>query len=200
MAGPVIEAKKEEVPRQVHIRAEFITLPTEKLVLLRLPPKGQTYVVNDGEFKVLEKQISDIPEAKVLSKPSVVTISGRQAQMQTVSLEPATGDIVTTRASGPVLDVLPELDPDGLTVRLQVTATILNHEALNENSSYAARTNESQTLVMRDQQTAVMTRNMPGGANSEALLVFLSPVMVDPAGNRLHSEEDFEKTAARAEK
>ncbi len=98
-------------------------------------------VLTDGQFRDLLKAVEQRDGADLLTEASVTTLSGRQAQIQIVDittilvkLNPqalvppgvsATNLFVTEKLPvGPVLDVNPLVGDDGMTVALDVTATV----------------------------------------------------------------------------
>jgi beta-lactamase regulating signal transducer with metallopeptidase domain/type II secretory pathway component GspD/PulD (secretin) len=121
---------------------------------------------------------------------------------------------------GPVLDVAPTLLADGFTVRLQVTASVTEFGGYENTTNRVTVYVDGQPKQVRPPQPIVRQVKVSsdvnvwdgqtvvlGGLISERLLtqkdgrtgtaqkrnvfVLITPTLVDPAGNRLHSEEEM---------
>jgi hypothetical protein len=121
--------------------------------------------------------------------------------------------------TGPILDTIPNVLSDGYTIDLKTTASLTEFLGYDKTTNTIAAYNSagekidlptilpnlrvwqaSAHVKVWDGQTVVLERpedhflpsgNKPG-ANSKALLVFITVTLVDPAGNRIHSGDDMQ--------
>jgi type II secretory pathway component GspD/PulD (secretin) len=126
--------------------------------------------------------------------------------------------LTTTLALGPTLDLVPYIAADGYTVRISSTTI------LTEFLGYEQSTNSPTVYVEGKQETAVlplpnirvrsMTNNLVlrdgqtvllGGpatsdsrvSNRRHLIILITPTIIDPAGNRIHSDDELEALPRR---
>jgi hypothetical protein len=242
IAETTIEATTNDTSKGIFIKARFITLPTGKLAQFGLPTEGQSRVFNETESQTLTKQILEVPEARLVSSPAVVTISGRQAQVHAVNVEAdADGKPVSVQRLGPALDVLPTLGADGVSINLAVFGDIVQPGYTDrivgqlapaqpldvENSANASSsermadtsptvsantswpsligTNVIKNIIIRDGQSVAMVKPLDPkvlegdsqAQGAQSLLVFVTTVLLDPAGNRVHNDEELEEATAK---
>ncbi len=68
------------------------------------------------------KAVKDAEGAEIVSAPTVTTLSGRQAQIQTVDIhQTPSGEKYST---GPVIDFIPTISPDGQSVQMVIAAQL----------------------------------------------------------------------------
>jgi Zn-dependent protease with chaperone function len=175
-----------------------------------------TGILTEPQFRVVLRALEQRQGVEVLSTPSVTTMSGRQAQIRVQDLmavvtgtQAGGGTNVPTTATvacGPVLDVVPTVLADGVTIQLKLKASVTEFLGYDPTPPGAAtvpqprfRERQLQTTAnVWEGQTLVLGGPVVGaagtGTNSAAgaskkLLLFVTPTLIDPAGNRLHSEE-----------
>jgi beta-lactamase regulating signal transducer with metallopeptidase domain/type II secretory pathway component GspD/PulD (secretin) len=136
------ELAKHAAPPQIHIRAKFVAIPQKESAALwkslgatNGPSGPEGVIVSSTQGAEVLKGLKSKKGAEVLSEPSVVTLSGRQAQIQVVNSQTVvTGvtngatepDFLTEEVKcGPVLDVTPNLvqGADAIELRTVVTVT-----------------------------------------------------------------------------
>ncbi len=180
-----------------------------------------TGILTDPQYRVVLKALEQRSGTDVLSAPSVTTLSGRQAQIQVVDMktvvtgtDPVAGTNAVTTAvipCGPVLDVVPTVLADGVTVQVNVKASVtefLGYDPAARGSASGPqplfRLRELKTIAnVWDGQTLILGGGMvelPGAGTNAAtagkvvrkqLLVFVTPTIVDPAGNRVHTHDEM---------
>ena len=122
---------------QVEIDARFLSLPKDVSAGWYDSARGS--ILTSDSFSTALKQLLSRNDVETLAEPRVITLSGRQAQMQathlvsvvtnfflqetngTSSIVPQAGDV----ECGPVLEVEPKVLPDGYTIKLPVIASML---------------------------------------------------------------------------
>jgi general secretion pathway protein D len=180
-----------------------------------------TGILTDAQSRVVMKALEQRSGTEVLSAPSVTTLSGRQAQIQVVEMktvvtgiDPVAGTNTVTTAvipCGPVLDVVPTVLADGVTVQVNVKASVtefLGYDPAARGSASGPqplfRLRELKTIAnVWDGQTLILGGGMvelPSASTNAAtagkvvrkqLLVFVTPTIVDPAGNRVHTHDEM---------
>jgi Flp pilus assembly secretin CpaC len=127
---------------QIHIKARFVEVPMKSFVdpatLTNNPVGGMTGILTSDNLKTIMKSLEAKPGTVTLAEPEVVTTSGRQTQMRATLTQtivtnfvfqetttnsfilPQTGTIET----GPVLDEVATVLPDGYTIDLKTTASL----------------------------------------------------------------------------
>jgi len=153
-------------PPQIHIKARFLTMPKDVFAGFGMDgPTPFIGVLTDENFRIALKQLSSRDSVKTLAEPEVVTTSGRQTEMRatqiisvvtnfclqetngTSSIVPQTEKVET----GPVLDVIPRVLPDGYTIELPVIASV------TEFMGYAQSTNTTPAYNSAGQEIDVPT-------------------------------------------
>ena len=125
---------------QVHIKSRFITVPKNSFSIPGATGNGLTGILSLQNFTNMLALLEKREGVEVLAEPEVTTTSGRQTQMRapqvnsiitncalvesngTNAILPQVGQIET----GPIIDLSPKVLPDGLTIELQVTASVTN--------------------------------------------------------------------------
>lgn len=167
-------------------------------------PATLSGILTDPQFRTVLQALERKSGTSVLAAPRVLTLSGRQAQIQTIEMRSVYDPVSHTTNQipiGPVLDVIPHVTADGKNIELTILATLT--ELIGKPSgpsdkpmpASALRTQQLSThALVRDGQTIVLGNVLPSeGANAKKssqrnLLVFITPTIVDPAGNRVNPE------------
>jgi len=98
------------------------------------PVPNMTGILTDPQFQGVLKTLEQKNGADVLSAPRVITLNGQRAQIQindirtfvtgstntTQGLQPTTAEVAT----GPVIDLLPRVYADGMTIRLDWSCSV----------------------------------------------------------------------------
>jgi type II secretory pathway component GspD/PulD (secretin)/Zn-dependent protease with chaperone function len=182
-------------------------------------------ILTEAQSRVVMKALEQRPGTDVLSAPSVTTLSGRQAQVRVQEMKTVvTGtdlvagtNAVTTAVipCGPMLDILPTVLADGVTIQVNVKASLTGFLGYDPATPVRAsgpqprsqprfRLREMKTIAnVWDGQTLILGGAMvepPGSFTNAAttgkvarkqLFVFVTPTIVDPAGNRVHTHEEM---------
>jgi type II secretory pathway component GspD/PulD (secretin) len=168
-------------------------------------PEVTTISGRQAQMKMVNIQavVKGINE-RALTAPGITTTNGDESSLY----------VTEQMEFGPTLDVIPSVLADGFTISLTVIPTVTGFLGYAE-----GRTNRvavyvngekkwitppvpnfrvfrmNTTVQVWDGQTVVL-----GGSISESvsttskkknLLVFITPTLIDPAGNRLHTEKDM---------
>jgi beta-lactamase regulating signal transducer with metallopeptidase domain len=207
---------------QVVIQARFFEMPKEIADTLGISwsptnnSNGLIGVLAAPQLKEVLKQLDSANGVMKIFDGSVVTLSGRQAQIQAVEMKtlglpnPQNGVLTTnTVPIGSVLDVIPFVGVDGYTIQMTLIPSYT--EFLGYDSTQPAipriRTRQmttsaivwdGQTLVLGSMHQnilvtsngAISTNQIPEDSQRN-LLVLVTPTLIDPAGNRVHVDEDL---------
>jgi type II secretory pathway component HofQ len=74
------------------------------------------------QLEAILKAAKDSGGAEILASPSVITTSGRQAQVQIVDMhQTPSGEKYST---GPILNFMPTISPDGQSVQMVIVAQL----------------------------------------------------------------------------
>jgi hypothetical protein len=151
---------------QVHVKARFIKMSeADADAILKAgtavdtKEKNMVEILTDAKATPLLRKLESRTGMETLGEPEATMASLRQIQMH---------------SGNSTVDISPALLADGLTINL--TATVSVPETL------AAQAN------VWDNQTLILASNNPG-ADKTRLLVFITATVVDPAGNRVHSDD-----------
>jgi general secretion pathway protein D len=134
-----------------------------------------TGILTEAQSRVVLKALEQRSGTDVLSAPSVTTLSGRQAQIQVVDMktvatgtDPLAGTNAVTTAvipCGPVLDVVPTVLADGVTVQVNVKASVtefLGYDPAARGSASGTATPFSAAGVENDRQCLGRPNAHPG--------------------------------------
>jgi type II secretory pathway component GspD/PulD (secretin) len=152
-----------------------------------------TGILTDPQFRVVLHALEQRQGAETLSAPRITTLSARRAKIAIPTL-------------GFSLDVLPSVMADGVSIKMEVDFTLQAVPGQSEIRLEADRsespTGAAQSLrvsgsaVIWDGQSLVMGP-YPREATDEVkegeslakrnLLLFITPTIIDPAGNRVHA-------------
>jgi beta-lactamase regulating signal transducer with metallopeptidase domain len=182
--------------------------------------ENRAMVLVDPQFRLVLRALEQRSGVDILSAPKVTTLSGRQAQIKVVTVRtlvmgvagnPANQNgvvnILTSKEEmGPVIDVTPVVDADGYTIRLTVIAAIrefLGYDPTSETVKVIGDDGKVQSMarplprfrvcratafpVLLDGQTAAIEL---GTFNAKLRIAFITATIIDPAGNRVHNEND----------
>jgi hypothetical protein len=191
-----------------------------------LPGKARLLTSSEREtiLKAVERTGGDL-----LAAPRVTTLSGRQAQIQVIDvkdivlLETAktqrratSGSFVTKPVpTGPCVDVVPNVLPDGRTIELTAIPSWTEFLGYDDAKPFQPNSDMNGMPVIQNMplphfrlRRAVLTAKIPDGQtlvaagfgelpatkprtapkSSKQLLILITPTIVDPAGNRVHPE------------
>ncbi len=148
---------------QIHIKARFLTMP--KGMSAGWYDSTSAGILTSENFSIALKQLRSRNDVETLAEPEVVLTSGRQVQMRATqiisvvtnfclqetngasSIVPQTENVET----GPVLDTIPRVLPDGYTIELPVIASVVKF------LGYAQSTNTAPAYNSAGQQIDVPT-------------------------------------------
>jgi RNA polymerase sigma factor (sigma-70 family) len=148
---------------QIHIKARFLTIPND--IPAGWYDSTSAGILTDENFRIALKQLRSRNDVETLAEPEVTLTSGHQVQMRATqiisvitnfclqetngvsSIFPQTGTVET----GPILDAMPRVLPDGYTIELPVTASVV------EFLGYAQSTNTTPAYNSAEQEIDVPT-------------------------------------------
>jgi RNA polymerase sigma factor (sigma-70 family) len=148
---------------QIHIKARFLTMPKD--MSAGWYDSTSAGILTDENFRIALNQLRSRNGVETLAEPEVTTTSGRQTQLRatqiisvvtnfclqetngTSSIVPQTENVET----GPVLDAIPRVLPDGYTIELPVIASVV------EFLGYAQSTNTTPAYNSAGQEIDVPT-------------------------------------------
>jgi len=195
---------------QVNVKSRFIVGPADLLVRLGLPMEGATGVLTDVQFRGLQKTVEKSEEVTIGGSPEVTTVSGREAQVMSVNPETTSGSVRETVST---LGVIPAVRADGITIDLSVSVRLWETKPPSKEAEISINpplsdTNPWTSAVVWDGQTVAISKRLnsaaaprsPATTSDQLLVVFVSPTLIDPAGNRLHTEEELEDLLGRDRK
>lgn len=225
--------------QQVNIKAMMVELSPREARALQAefwPDSGtnQLGILTKAKFRAVRQALQKRAGSDVVSLPEVTTESGRQAQVQSVELRTVVNGMsnsvtngVTNTAYqtatipfGPVLDVIPYVAADGVSIQLTLIPTITEFLGYDDPKDFtdklppgerlngqlplprmrvrqittSAVVLDGQTIVLANFSDVIATRRPDGSEtkepnpaqNAKQLIVFITPTIVDPAGNRVH--------------
>jgi RNA polymerase sigma factor (sigma-70 family) len=199
-AGSPSETNRAPEPpyRQINIRAKIVSVPAG------FAPGESTGILTDPQFRQLNEAVAKI-DSTVISSPQVTTLSGHQARLMVgQSIPVAVGSYTNV---GLILDLIPTWASNSPVVNLDFVlrlAKLAEGPAPEDGSipgvEVAAFTN---SVSLWDGQTVMLARSITGfekllqgdsatkTTEPKNLLVFLTPSIIDPAGNRLFTDEEI---------
>ncbi|MEO7300192.1 MAG: hypothetical protein ABI042_16630, partial [Verrucomicrobiota bacterium] len=163
-----------------------------------------TTVLTESQFRSLIKHLEGQAGSDILMLPKVTTLSSRQTQISVenkAKVRPSPNAPETTLTTGPVLDVVAHVSPDGFSIQMPTTATIKEvmqdkRGLLRRKVSVAKIRQMSAMGNIYDGQTLVLgevTQDKNPG-NKRLTFVFVTATIIGPAGNRVHSEKELSFT------
>ena len=230
-----IKARFYEVPDGIFQRVVAPHLLTNISLSL---PKGETNAhagfMTEKNLRTIVAALAATRKVEDLGEPEVTTISGRQTQMratQTITVinttnlanyESSSNNVISGHSTnsveiGPILDVVPYILADGMTVNLAAIPSVTGFLGYHSSTNRAANRNNGNPMVtvlptftvrqivtdlnIWDDQTIVLSE-MPETtsdlnkvdnrhAAASELLIFISATIVDSAGNRVHTSDEL---------
>ncbi len=159
-----VEATHTNSPMpQIHIKARFLTLP--KGVSAGWYDSASGGILTSESLSMALKQLLARHDVETLAEPEMITISGRQVQMRATQIISVVTNFCLQETNGvssfvpqtendetgPVIDTVPRVLPDGYTIELPVIASVV------EFLGYAQSTNTSPTYNSAGQEIDVPT-------------------------------------------
>ncbi len=182
---------------QIHLKARFISFPTDGLQTLGVSwasgaQGGKTGLLTEQQFKIINQALQGASDVETLAEPEAVMSNGRQTQMRATQSVSVGGNLVEV---GSMIDVVPHFLTNSSTFSLTLIATLV--QLTGDPSKPGAQTIQAVNQVnLSPGQTVVLENEIPSGgwlpdstnvpAGQRSLLVFVTPTAVDEAGNRIN--------------
>jgi hypothetical protein len=189
---------------QIHIKARFMEVPKKVLASATFFTNAvagpMTGIMSDSSFRALIHALQNQPGVETIAEPEVVTVSGRQTRMRCADMDsgypllaqngtpsfnksPVANPQVAGPESGPSIDIIPSVLADGSTINLAATLSA-GHSST---STVTVNLWDNQTLALGNFPNVATT-----GKNADRqILVLVTATIVDPAGNRVHSDDEL---------
>ncbi len=206
---------------QIHIKARFFAMPKEVLAGMGSLTDFSGILTSENASNVLQ-EVESRNGVETLAEPEVVTTSGRQTQMRVTqvifvitnfclqetngisSIVPQTG----TAETGPVLDVMPRVLPDGYTIELPVIASVIDFlgyaPSTNTRPAYTAAGQEVDVPTVSPQFRAQQSTNSVNLLDGQTLVFALNddqvPAYAATAANTIFLQSDGSKSQYRDRK
>lgn len=222
-------------PAEVNVKVTFVEAPEKALKELwngRVPRNGDTNVawgiLTEPARRDLMKRLETISGAEFITMGEVTTLSGRQAQMsvsdmmtvvKALNAQSATTNVAAAYSTeqvpvGSVLDVVPTVNADGVSINLSVTPSVTQFLGYDDPGQFkpviyadngahpvtatlplprfrvrsvttTATVWSGQTLVLSGPPGLdKLSVKQPKGGDKQ-LIVLITPTIVDAAGNRV---------------
>ncbi|MGH7952419.1 MAG: sigma-70 family RNA polymerase sigma factor [Limisphaerales bacterium] len=182
---------------QIHLKARFISLPTDDLQSLGVKwisdVRGvRTGLLTEPQFKIIREALQGASDVERMSEPEVTTSNGRQAEVSATRSVPVGG---TNANVGANLDETTYFLTNSSTFDLNLNAKL--SQLTGDSSQPGLQTIQvTNHVTLSSSQTVVLTTQIPNGgwlpdstnmpAGQRSLLVFVTPTAVDEAGNRIN--------------
>ena len=204
---------------QIHIKATFIEVPKAKAGSYNPQMYSNTVagqmagILSAPEFRNVLHAYEQRMGFELLAEPECVTTSGRPTQMRVTEMQiiqfgfaprgdsgnsTASGQQVEKIAIGPAVDVVPYVLSDGYTIYLKVLASVSEILPFGKGTIAKPVVGSRQadaTVNLWDNQTLVLvlenSKNHLADAEDKEVILFLTATIVDPAGNRVHSDDEL---------
>jgi RNA polymerase sigma factor (sigma-70 family) len=189
-------SKTNNLPRAetitILLRTQFVSLPSEDLQTLGGDwMSGATLLLTQQQFKVINEALQGANDVNLISAPRAITINGQQAQMSVTRSVQVDG---TNANVGTSLEVTPYFSTNSATFNLNLGATWT--QLTGDPSQPGFQTMQATNQVtLSPGQTVVLEKEIPPGGwlpgatnvslGSRSLLVFVTPSVVDDAGNQI---------------
>ena len=208
-------------PPQLHIKARFLKAPNGTvgglgnfLNSISSAAGHFTGILTDANMRAILQSLESRKDVETLVELEFVTTSGRQTQMRaTTKVEmDVVYDVVVERPTkpleiGPILDVVPIVLSDGFAINLTLIPSLdgpmVDSNSVPKNLPDFRVRQMITTFNLWDGQTAIISgfpeRYYVNGkevfdkskSSDKELLVFITATIVDPAGNRIHSDAEL---------
>jgi RNA polymerase sigma factor (sigma-70 family) len=182
---------------QIHLKARFVSLPTDDLQSLGVKwisdVQGvRTGLLTEPQFKIIREALQGASDAERMSEPEVTTSNGRQAEVSATRSVPVGGTNTNVGAS---LDETTYFLTNSSTFDLNLNAKL--SQLTGDSSQPGLQTIQvTNHVTLSPSQTVVLTTQIPNGgwlpdstnipAGPRSLLVFVTPTPVDEVGNRIN--------------
>jgi hypothetical protein len=182
---------------QIQATARFISLPTEDLQALGVQWMSEAQGVKSGllaeeQSKTIIEALHGASDAEIIGEPGVITEDGRRTEfLRATQSVPVDGTNIDVGAS---LDMMPYFSTNSLTFNLDLGAKLT--QLTGDPSQPGVQTIQATNQVtLSPGQTFVFAEPIPSGgwlpastnipAGPRSLLIFVTPTIVDEAGNRI---------------
>jgi RNA polymerase sigma factor (sigma-70 family) len=207
----MFDSRTNSLVPQIHIKARFIAIPKgtsyglEKIFGGQASEKdGFSGILDNKNFQFSLQELQSHDGVETLAEPEAVTTSGRQMQMRatqainvltnfTLQESNNTPNLVaqtTTVETGPVLDVIPRVLPDGYTIELptiaQVTDFLGYAPATNTTPAYTTGGQEIDVPTVWPQFYVQQATNSVNLLDNQTLLLMLN-------GNQVPANASFQQ-------
>ena len=150
-----------------------------------------TGIMTDPQFRIFVRALEQRGGWKTVSSPKITTLSGRAAVLSMLEDPTESEAKANLPPAGTTIEVLPRVNADGVSIELDVHFTLVEKEKTNglDRLPRVHRQQLTTTARVWDGQTLFL-RGVPSGDGNEkkTILLCLTPVITDPAGNRVHTE------------
>jgi type II secretory pathway component GspD/PulD (secretin) len=183
--------------QQLTIESKFIEMDEASLRGVGFnwakPEKEFTAILTDSQFRMAIVAMQNRSDTAVLAAPRITTLSGRQTHIGCTS---ETED--KSETEGVSLGIVATVEPDGYSIKTIATPRIYTISPKKKDTrifDYVITTNlwDGQTLVIG----SVTTNQLPEANNVR--MVFITPTIIDPAGNRMHTDEQISNAARHSD-
>lgn len=177
-----------KIQSQLAIECEIAQVsgdPEKLLKRLNIDPKIAQIWSPVSWHKLIEALKAE-PGVEVLKAPKVTTLSERTAYVETAN------ELADGRKTGVAVTVLPKVSTDAFSVDL--TAIYARGTTKDKNSRLPSRGEAHATVT--DHATLVFVCADSESPNKMDV-VFVTPTIIDPAGNQVHTDEQIEARIAR---
>jgi hypothetical protein len=182
---------------EIHLKARFISLPTEDLQALGTGSTGmqggKTGLLTQKQFNRFHEELQGANDVEMISEPEVRFSNGQQTRMSAMQPVPVDG---TNADIGTSLGATCYFSTNSSTFNLSLDAKLseLTGDPLKPDVQTIQATNQ---LTLFPGQTAFLEQQiLPGGwlpdstnsfAEARSLLVFITPTVVNARGNPINS-------------
>lgn len=168
-------SKPKEKAENGEGKGTFPSSPKQNDPSLESQPKQGVGILTEAQFQQVFKALKNRPGTELLAAPKVTTLSGRTAR---VSVEP-----------GPTFEFLPKVEANGASVTVSTDFKLGDQGTEPVQATLTGTVWDGQTLVFWLERNA-----------EKRLMVFVTPTIIDPAGNRVHPADPLPKvTTGKAE-
>jgi RNA polymerase sigma factor (sigma-70 family) len=200
---------------QIHIKASFLSMPKDVLAGLGGPASFSGILTSEKALNTL-KEVESRNGVETLAEPEVVLTSGRPVRMQatqTISvvtnfcLQEINGNSIIVPQTenvetGPALHAVPRVLPDGYTIELPVTASVIEFlgyaQSTKTTPAYNSAGQEIDVPTASPQFRIQSTTNSVNIFDNQTLLFALNddqvPAYADTAANATFLQSDGSKS------